>query len=284
MIECRNLFLTWGGSGAPVEAVHDLSFVANEGEIVAIIGPSGCGKTSSLAMLAGLERPDKGEMFVDGAPITGPSPERGVIFQTPHLFPWLSVEGNVEFGLKMKGLDREARSNLTHEILRYVGLFDWRNRYPHELSGGMKQRVALARVLVNEPRILLVDEPLTSLDRQTRIYMMQHFFLRERDKRNLIVLYVTHYVDEALLFSNKVLVLSARPATVLEEVAIELDYPRDATSPQFHEYWLHLTKLLQGELEKTFDRESSLYRTDVESSLTGLPTTEYNLKGGHKVQ
>lgn len=272
MIECRNLFLTWGGSGAPVNAVRDLSFVANEGEIVAVIGPSGCGKTSTISMCAGLERPSKGEILVDNIPITGPSPDRGVIFQTPHLFPWLSVERNVEFGLKMKGFEHDHRLQLTHQILRYVGLFDWRDRYPHELSGGMKQRVAMARVLVNEPRILLVDEPLTSLDRQTRIYMMQHFFLRERDKRNLIVLYVTHYVDEALLFSNKVLVLTARPATVLEEVAIDLEYPRDATSPKFHEYWLHLTKLLQGELEKTFDLESSLYRTDVDSRATGLPT------------
>ena len=257
MIECRNLFLTWDGSRAPVEAVRDLSFVANDGEIVAIIGPSGCGKTSTLAMLGGLERPNKGEMLLDNVPINGPSPERGVIFQTPHLFPWLNVQKNVEFGLKMKGVDREDRSRLTHAILRYVGLFDWRDRYPHELSGGMKQRVAMARVLINKPRILLVDEPLTSLDRQTRIYMMQHFFLQERDKRNLIVLYVTHYVDEAVLFANKVLVLSARPATVLEEVPIDLAYPRDATSPKFHEYWLHLTKLLNRELEKTFDRESA---------------------------
>jgi NitT/TauT family transport system ATP-binding protein len=194
-----------------------------------------------------------------------------VIFQTPHLFPWLSVEGNVEFGLKMKGLERDHRLQLTRDILRYVGLFDWRGRYPHELSGGMKQRVAMARVLVNEPRILLVDEPLTSLDRQTRIYMMQHFFIQERDKRNLIVLYVTHYVDEALLFSNKVLVLTARPATVLEEVAIDLPYPRDATSPKFHEYWLHLTKLLYGELEKTFDQESSLYHADSGNRVTDFP-------------
>jgi NitT/TauT family transport system ATP-binding protein len=260
MIECRNLFLTWDDTGAPVEAVHDLSFFAKEGEIVAIIGPSGCGKTSTLSMLGGLERPNKGEMLVDNIPINGPSPDRGIIFQTPHLFQWLNVEGNVEFGLKMKGLRQEERSRRTDEILRYVGLFDWRDRYPHELSGGMKQRVAMARVLVNEPRILLVDEPLTSLDRQTRIYMMQHFFLQERDKRNLIVLYVTHYVDEAVLFANKVLVLSARPATLLEEVEIKLDYPRNPTSPAFHDYWLHLTKLLNQELEKTFDRESALYR------------------------
>jgi NitT/TauT family transport system ATP-binding protein len=271
MIECRNLFLTWGSSSVPVEAVRDLSFIAKDGEIVAIIGPSGCGKTSTISMCAGLERPDKGEILVDHTPIVGPSPDRGVIFQTPHLFPWLSVEGNVEFGLKMKGFDRDHRSQPTHDILRYVGLLDWRGRYPHELSGGMKQRVAMARVLVNEPRILLVDEPLTSLDRQTRLYMMQHFFLRERDKRNLIVLYVTHYVDEALLFSNKVLVLTARPATVLEEVAIDLPYPRDATSPKFHEYWLHLTKLLYGELEKTFDRESSLYHDDGGSRVTDFP-------------
>lgn len=263
MLECRNVNFTWERSGQePVETLRHVSFSANDGEVVAIIGPSGCGKSTLLQILAGLEQARGGQVLIDSREVVGPSSERGMIFQTPNLFPWLKVGQNVEFGLRVKGLNSQERRKMADDSLRRVGLLDWREHYPHQLSGGMKQRVALARALVSKPHILLVDEPLTSLDAQTRIHMMKEFFLQQSVSNKPTIIYVTHFVDEAVLLADKVVVMSARPAVVLEEVIIDLSHPRDSSSIDFYSYWRLLSQRLSEEFRKTFSESDRLGAAD----------------------
>lgn len=201
------------------------------GELVSLVGPSGCGKSTLLRLIAGLEVPDSGELLIGSEPITAPSAERGLVFQDPNLFPWLTVRRNIESGLVARGLLQEQRAQVD-EFMRLVGLEASANAYPHHLSGGMAQRVALARALINHPKVLLLDEPLGALDAFTRM-RMQDEVLRLWSARRSTTLLVTHDIDEAIYMSDRIVIMTPRPGTIDRIIPIALDRPRDRSSSDF---------------------------------------------------
>jgi NitT/TauT family transport system ATP-binding protein len=209
----------------PVEAVCDASIHVDPGEFVSIIGPSGCGKSTLLNAVAGFLKPTRGEVAVDGDLVAGPSADRGMVFQQYSLFPWKTVRENVEFGLKMKGMDRRKRETSARTLLGLAGLLAFENQYPDSLSGGMKQRVGIIRALATSPKVLLLDEPFGSLDAQTRL-IMQQILTNMWQRLKTSVLFVTHDIDEAIFLSDRVYCMTARPGTIKAEVAIPLERPR----------------------------------------------------------
>jgi ABC-type nitrate/sulfonate/bicarbonate transport system ATPase subunit len=212
-------------------ALQNVSLSLAAGELVALIGPSGCGKSTLLRLVAGLDAPDSGELVVDGKPITGPSAERGLVFQDPNLFPWLTVRRNIEAGLVARGLLRQRRAEVD-DFMRLVGLEAFANAYPHHLSGGMSQRVALARALINHPKVLLLDEPLGALDAFTRMQMQDEVLRLWQARRTTMVL-VTHDIDEAIYMSDRILIMTQRPGRIDQTIDVKLDRPRDRSSPAF---------------------------------------------------
>lgn len=215
--------------GAPLPVLDRVSLRAAPGEFVALLGPSGSGKSTLLRLVAGLEAPRAGTLHADGAPIAGPHPSRVVVFQDPTLYPWRSVWDNVALGLETRGLLRSRRGRVD-EALRLVGLDGFAQAWPHQLSGGMAQRTALARALVNDPRLLVLDEPLGKLDSLTRI-AMQGELVRLWQRAGFTVLMVTHDIEEALLMATRVVVFSERPARVTAEFAVDRPYPRHRDDP-----------------------------------------------------
>lgn len=215
--------------GAPLPVLEDVTLSAEPGEFVALLGPSGCGKSTLLRLVAGLEPPRGGRLLADGAPITGPHPSRVVVFQDPTLYPWRTVWDNVALGLEAQGRLKANRGRVD-EALRLVGLDAFAKAFPHQLSGGMAQRAALARALVNEPRLLVLDEPLGKLDSLTRI-AMQGEIVRLWRNAGFTALLVTHDVEEALLMATKLIVFSERPARIKAEIAIDRPYPRHRDDP-----------------------------------------------------
>ncbi|MDR1423558.1 MAG: ABC transporter ATP-binding protein [Azoarcus sp.] len=214
-----------------------------DGEFVTIVGPSGCGKTSLLELLAGLTRPTGGQILLDGKPITGPSLDRGVVFQQYALFPWLTAQGNVEFGLEAKGVPVRARRGIALHFLDLVGLADFARHYPAELSGGMKQRVAIARSLAYDPEVLLMDEPFAALDAQTR-EALQCELLRIWEQSRKTIVFITHGIDEAVFLGQRVAVMSSRPGTIKHIVPIPSEFKAGEdirAHPEFgrlrHEIW-----------------------------------------------
>jgi ABC-type nitrate/sulfonate/bicarbonate transport system ATPase subunit len=201
------------------------------GELVSLVGPSGCGKSTLLRLIAGLDIPDSGELLVGSEPITGPSAERGLVFQDPNLFPWLTVRRNIQAGLVARGVLHEKRHEV-EELISLVGLEAFANAYPHHLSGGMAQRVALARALINHPRVLLLDEPLGALDAFTRM-RMQDEVLQLWQARRTTMLLVTHDIDEAIYMSDRILIMTQRPGRIERTIPIVLDRPRDRSSSDF---------------------------------------------------
>ena len=208
------------------DAVRGVSLTVEPGEFVSIIGPSGCGKSTMLNALAGFLKPTSGKVLVDGKPIAGPGADRGMIFQQYSLFPWKTVVENVEFGLKIKGIDRSERRRQARTLLGLAGLSQFENHYPDALSGGMKQRVGIVRALATGPRILLLDEPFGALDAQTRL-IMQQILTNMWQRLKISVLFVTHDIDEAIFLSDRVYVMTARPGSIKAEVAVPLPRPRD---------------------------------------------------------
>ena len=212
-------------------ALEGLTLSVNAGELVSIIGPSGCGKSTLLRLLAGLESPNSGELWVGSEPIAGPNAERGLVFQDPNLFPWLTVRRNIQAGLVARSVLQRKREEVD-EFIRLVGLEAFANAYPHHLSGGMAQRAALARALINHPKILLLDEPLGALDAFTRM-RMQDEVLRLWQARGTTMLLVTHDIDEAVYMSDRIVIMSPRPGRVERSLDINLQRPRQRDSSQF---------------------------------------------------
>jgi len=221
--------------GGKIEALKDVTFEVDTGEFVSIIGPSGCGKTTLLRIICGLERPTAGTLLINGREVINPSSQVGMVFQEYALFPWRTVLRNVEFGLEIKGIKRKQRRRLALEYIKRFGLGGFEDKFPKELSGGMKQRVAIARTLIYEPSILLMDEPFGSLDSQTR-NSLQEFLLNIWQQTKKTILFVTHNIDEAVFLSQRIIGLSKRPGEVKLIISISLPYPRDRTSMEFNMY------------------------------------------------
>ncbi len=226
-------FLPKGGS--PVTALENISLDVGEEEFSVIVGPSGCGKTSLLRLVAGLTQPSEGAIYLDGHAVTRPGKDRGMVFQSYTLFPWLRVEENVEFGLKIAGIEQAERKRIAQRYIAEVGLEGFERAYPKQLSGGMMQRVALARALANDPEILLMDEPFGALDAQTRS-LMQELLLKIWEHAHKTVLFITHDIDEAILLGDRVYVMTARPGRIKEKIEVDIARPRSVevlTSDRF---------------------------------------------------
>jgi NitT/TauT family transport system ATP-binding protein len=208
-----------------VTALHNVSFDVHKREFMSVIGPSGCGKSTLVRILAGLETASEGEIVVDGVPVSGPCPDRGMVFQGYTLFPWLTVKRNVMFGPMMAGRSAFAAESEAREWIELVGLTKFENAYPHQLSGGMKQRVAIARALANQPRVLFMDEPFGALDAQTRCNM-QSYLLEIWKNVDITIVFITHDLDEAVFLSDRILVLDANPGRVREITEVPVPRPR----------------------------------------------------------
>ncbi|MEK7214950.1 MAG: ABC transporter ATP-binding protein [Chloroflexota bacterium] len=225
-VQVQSLSKTFETRGRRVDVFQDLSFDVPDRSFVGVVGPSGCGKSTLLLCLAGLTTPSSGAIIAGDTPVTAPDPQRiGVVFQDPNLLPWLTVEDNVAFPLELKGLGKKVRREKASQFIQLVGLTDFSHAYPHELSGGMRQRVSIARGLVQDPRILLMDEPFAALDEQTRMKMGAEV-LRIWEQTHKTVIFVTHNLTEAVFLCDEVVVLSSRPATILERLTIDLPRPR----------------------------------------------------------
>jgi NitT/TauT family transport system ATP-binding protein len=234
-IRMRNVGISFNSGAAAVTAVHNINLDVGPGEFVAVLGPSGCGKSTLLGAIAGFTPLSAGEIFMDGHPVRRPSAERGVVFQHHTLFPWKTVLGNIEFGLKMGGWPKPERQQRARRMLDRVGLADFASHYPEQLSGGMQQRVNLARVLVNLPSLLLMDEPFGALDAQTRL-LMQQMLLDLWQEFRMTVIFITHDIDEAIFLSDRLIILTERPGRIKAEIATGLERPRLPellTSPEF---------------------------------------------------
>jgi len=241
-IDLEDVRIAFGGNGHTVEAVQRFSLTTRPGEFVALLGPSGCGKSTVLNAVAGFVRPLEGQVLVDGEPVARPGADRGMVFQQHSLFPWKTVVENVEFGLKMRGVGRTERNSAARTYLHLVGLGGFENAYPAQLSGGMQQRVGIARVLVNRPRVMLMDEPFAALDAQTRL-TMQELLLAVWQEVRTTVLFVTHDIDEALFLSDRVAVMTARPGRLRDVVDVPLPRPRApeiTTAPEFMRLKAHV--------------------------------------------
>lgn len=207
------------------KAIEDASIDIQDNDFVCIVGPSGCGKSTLLRMLAGLDFPTSGNIIVNDRKVTGPGPDRGMVFQTYTLFPWMSVEDNIKFGLKLKNMPKDKQEEIANRYLKIIGLEKFAKSYPKELSGGMKQRVAIARALANQPEVLLMDEPFGALDPHTKS-MMQLLMREIWEKEHPTVVFITHDIDEAVFLANKIYVMSARPGKIMKEVNVYLPHKR----------------------------------------------------------
>lgn len=232
-VQVRNVSHHFVSKGARLDVLDDVSFTAEAGSFVALVGPSGCGKSTLLRLIAGLEPPSAGKIGADGVRVVAPDPSRLLVFQDPTLYPWRTVRQNVSLGLEARGVYKAQKSRVD-DALRLVNLESFADALPNELSGGMAQRVALARVLVNEPRLLLLDEPLGKLDALTRL-TMQGELLKLWERAKFTGLLVTHDVEEALLLSQRVLIFSQRPARIVHTVNVDLPYPRHRDDPKLIE-------------------------------------------------
>ena len=257
-LSIANVSKVWNPDGPnPVPAVTNLTLDVALGEFVVLLGPSGCGKSSLLYIVAGLEDATSGSVTFDGLPVTQPSPERSLIFQEASLFPWLSVRDNVGFGLSIKGGQPGARKDKVDALLRMVGLGGAGDRRPDELSGGMRQRAALARALAMDPKVLLMDEPFAALDIQTSARMQDHLLTIWRAS-GASVLLVTHSIDEALALADRIVVFTARPGQIKAEITVETPRPRDLRSPEMIDLARRCEALLAEEVTKAFKEQELL--------------------------
>jgi NitT/TauT family transport system ATP-binding protein len=245
-IEVKNVTFEYQVEKGRVLAIKDINFAVGQSEFVCLLGPSGCGKTTILNILAGLLQPTAGEIRIGSAPVNGSRQNRGVVFQDfAQLFPWRTAQYNVEFGLEMRKIDKATREKTALEFLRLVGLEKFADVYPHQLSGGMQQRVAIARSLAYNPQVLLMDEPFAALDAMTRDDMQQ-LLTDVWQKTKKTIVYITHNVAEAVFLGDKVIVLNAHPGTVKAEVTLDLPRPRDPLSEEFVAKQREIMRLLRS--------------------------------------
>jgi NitT/TauT family transport system ATP-binding protein len=232
----------------PVVALHDVSFAVRRNEFCAILGHSGCGKTTLLTMIAGFEQPTNGQLLVDSKPVGNPGWERAMIFQDYALFPWLTVEDNIAFGLEMKNVPAPERRRLVRDHIALVGLEGFERRYPHQLSGGMRQRVSIARALIVDPQVLLMDEPFAALDAQNRALMQKEMVrIWERARKTCVL--VTHSIDEAVVLSDRILVMTRRPGSIKADVKVDLPRPRLEDDADVVALRRRIRELIQDEFE-----------------------------------
>ena len=258
-LETRGLSKTFRKGEMAVEALRDIHLGIRSGEFVAIVGASGCGKTTFLRLLDGLLEPTSGTVAIDGKVVGKPGPDRGFVFQQDSLFPWRTVLDNTVFGPEVQGRDMNAARKLARGFLHLVGLDGFDNYYPHELSGGMRQRVNLGRALTVGPEVLLMDEPFASLDAQTREIMQSELLRIWRETKKTVV-FVTHQIEEAVFLSDRVLVFTVRPGRVKEEIPIELPRPRELAikrTAEFVRYTDRIWRLIEEEVRESMGREAA---------------------------
>jgi NitT/TauT family transport system ATP-binding protein len=257
-VDCLGVGKIWAiGTRRAHEALVDIDLNVEDGEFVVLLGPSGCGKSTLLYLIAGLEETTSGELRSFGELVAAPGPDRSLIFQETSLFPWLTVGQNVTFGLQLRGVAASERQKVAEDVLARVGLKEAIEKRPDELSGGMRQRVAVARALAMQPKVLLMDEPFAALDVQTRA-KMQDFLLDVWRSSKASVLFVTHHIDEAVALADRVAVFTARPGRIKEIVPIDLPRPRDPFDPACQKLRLQLTEILSAEVDRAFAEQEAL--------------------------
>ncbi|WPO42782.1 ABC transporter ATP-binding protein [Tardiphaga sp. 42S5] len=235
--------------GTPTRALEPTNLSVADNDFVTILGPSGCGKSTLLRMVAGLDTPTTGRIMLDGKAITGPGADRGMVFQSYTLFPWLTVSENISFGLRERGVSQRERNDIAKQWLEKVGLTSFANHFPKQLSGGMQQRTAIARALANDPKILLLDEPFGALDNQTRA-LMQELLLGIWERERKTVIFVTHDIEEAIFLASRTVVMSARPGRIKADIPVDLPHPRHytiKTTPAFSDLKARLTEEIRVE-------------------------------------
>jgi NitT/TauT family transport system ATP-binding protein len=256
MLSIEGLSKHYVTNHADVLALSNISLTISESEFVSLIGPSGCGKSTLLKIVAGLLPPSHGQISIRGSSVSGPGPERAVVFQDYALLPWLTVEQNVEFGLEARKVPLTQRRKVSSELLAVVGLSDFAKTFPHQLSGGMKQRVSIARALAVDPQLLLMDEPFGALDAQTRS-LMQEELLRIWRSYKKTVLFVTHSIDEAIYLADRIVVMTARPGRIKDVIDITDDRPRDLTEPAMVRHHKQLRTILREEITQATALEAA---------------------------
>jgi ABC-type nitrate/sulfonate/bicarbonate transport system ATPase subunit len=235
--------------GVPTRALEPTNITVGDNDFLTILGPSGCGKSTLLRLVAGLDTPTTGEILLENRSVTRPGPDRGMVFQSYTLFPWLTVAENIAFGLRERAVPAKERVEISHQWLNRVGLTNFANHFPNQLSGGMQQRTAIARALANGPEILLLDEPFGALDNQTRA-LMQELLLGIWERERKTVLFVTHDIEEAIFLASRVVVMTARPGRIKADVTVDLPHPRHytiKTSPEFSSLKARLTEEIRVE-------------------------------------
>jgi NitT/TauT family transport system ATP-binding protein len=245
----ESLFKRYGTGQHAVDALQNIDVTIEDGQFVSLLGPSGCGKSTLLKIIAGLIPASSGQIVIDGRPVTGPGPDRAVVFQDYALFPWMTVRDNVEFGLEARGIKAAERRRISEELLGVVGLRDFAAKYPHHLSGGMRQRVSIARALAVDPSILLMDEPFGALDAQTRQTLQDELLRIWREYRKTVV-FVTHSIEEAIYLSDQVVVMTARPGRIKAVVTIDNPRPRDLASAAMNERLREVRAIISEEISR----------------------------------
>ena len=240
--------------GTKTLAIDDVTLQVEKKEFVCLIGPSGCGKSTLLNMVAGFEKPTQGSVKVDSLPITGPGADRGMVFQQPNLMPWLPVWDNIAFALKLKGLSKSERQKAAQPFIDAVKLKGFERHFPSELSGGMAQRVGIARALLQNPAVILMDEPFAALDAQTKLEMQEEL-VTIWEKYSSTIIFVTHSVDEALILGTQIAIMTHRPGKIRELIRVDMPRPRDITSAEFNEIKRHVMEIIRQEAKLA--RESS---------------------------
>ncbi|WP_084166516.1 ABC transporter ATP-binding protein [Stutzerimonas azotifigens] len=257
-VSVRGLSIEFDHNGGKRAAVQNAELDIRPGEFVCLLGPSGCGKSTLLNAIAGFVQPTRGTLSVDAQPVAGPGPDRGMVFQQHSLFPWKTVRENVAFGPLMAGVGRQEATSVARTFLSLVGLAAFEDAYPGTLSGGMQQRVGIARALANYPSVLLMDEPFGALDAQTRIMMQENLLEIWREFRNTVV-FVTHDIDEAVFLSDRIVVMSASPGRIIADIRVELPRPREQTlltSAEFMDYKRQCLDLIRQETLRAFQQQN----------------------------